>query len=148
MTLLINPIAQPVQIGLYQDDRRIRSCVIEGQVSQTLLPKLMALMEEVSIEQIIYVNGPGSYMGIKLTYLMLRTLQIVRGISIGACSAFALNGGRPVRAMGRLYFVKEKETIITQKFDEPVPQAFGLPESLAAVPLEADIDPFYQLPAV
>jgi hypothetical protein len=148
MTLLINPIAVPLQIGCYEADRLRCSRALDGRASDVLLGALEALLAEHDIDRILYVNGPGSYMAIKLTYITLATIQMLRGIPFEACSAFALNDQRPVRAMGALYFVKEKETIITQKFDEIIPQEFGLPSYLGDLELEAENTPLYILPAV
>jgi hypothetical protein len=148
MTLLINPIATPMQIGCYRENRLIDRRDVEGRASEVLIDALEELMEAYPIDRIIYASGPGSYMAIKLTYIALATLEALRKIPFFGCSAFALNGGRPIRAMGQLYFVKEKETIITQKFDEPVTQEFGLPNCLEPLPLEEENTPLYILPAV
>ncbi len=148
MILLINPIAVPMQIGCYDNDYRVCTRTFEGRASDVLLGALEALMAEFAIERIIYASGPGSYMAIKLTYITLATLETLRGIPFAACSAFTLNANRPIRAMGQLYFVKEKETIITQKFDEHVPQEFGLPNYLGDLEIESENTPLYILPAV
>lgn len=148
MTLLINPVAVPMQIGCYENDRRTDIRTFEGRASDVLLEALEDLMAEFAVERIIYTSGPGSYMAIKLTYITLATLEALRGIPFDGCSAFTLNGGAPIRAMGSLYFVKEKETIITQKFDEHVPQEFGLPHYLGDLELELENTPLYILPAV
>jgi tRNA A37 threonylcarbamoyladenosine modification protein TsaB len=148
MTLLVNPISIPVQIGCYEDGRRICTKEIEGRVSDVLLGAIEELRDKYEISRFIYVSGPGSYMAIKLTYITLKTIEAMTGIPFGACSAFALNGNRPVRAMGKLYFVKEKETIITQKFDEQVTQEFGLPDCLGTLALESENTPLYIIPAV
>ncbi len=87
-------------------------------------------------------------MAIKLTYIILKTIEIVKKIPFEGCSAFALNGNKPVKAMGNLYFVKEKETIITQKFDQTIPQEFSLPSSLATLEIDEASTPNYVLPAV
>jgi tRNA A37 threonylcarbamoyladenosine modification protein TsaB len=105
-------------------------------------------MERYSLDHIIYTRGPGSYMAIKLTYLILKTMEIVKGITFEGCSAFELNGNRPIKAMGNLYFVKEKETIITKKFEQPVPQKFSLPASLSVVETDDEETPLYVLPAI
>jgi len=148
MILLINPIASPLQIGRYEDDYLVETVFLEGRASDGLLGVLEAMLDAYDIERILYANGPGSYMAIKLTYITLATLENVRGIPFAACSAFALNDHRPIRAMGALYFVKEKETIITQKIDENVPQEFGLPDYLGTLELEPEKTPLYILPAV
>ena len=147
-TLLINTIAVPLQIGVYQANRPIEKMMLQGQTSEVLLPSVESLLAQYRVTEIYYVNGPGSYMAIKLTYIMLRTIERLRGIRFYGVSAFALNGGRPVKAMGNLYFTKEKETIITQKFDEKVTQEFWLPDDLSALSLEKENRPHYILPAV
>lgn len=87
-------------------------------------------------------------MAIKLTYIMLRTIEMIRKIPFDGVSAFALNGGKPIKAMGNLYFTKEKETIMTKKFDESVKQEFWLPDDLSALSLDKENKPCYILPAV
>jgi len=148
MTLLINSIAVPMQIGCYRDDRLLCERQLEGRASEALLSELEGLLEEYPITRILYASGPGSYMAIKLTYIALATLEALRGVPFFGCSAFELNGGRPIRAMGQLYFVKEKETIITQKFDEHVSQEFGVPNCLGDLAIESENTPLYILPAV
>ncbi len=146
-TLLVNPVASPLQFALYEGGKLQRSWEREGYASEVLLPELDRLVEE-GLDEILYVNGPGSQMGIKLTYIALETLRLLRGIPFGAVSAFALNGGRPLKAMGRLYFVKEKETIITQPLEETIVQEFSFPSSLEALEREPGNRPDYRLPAV
>jgi len=147
-TILINAIAVPLQLGLYSENRKITQLDIEGQTSEVLLAAVEKWLEEYEVERCIYVNGPGSYMAIKLTYLMLRTIEMIRGITFFGVSAFELNGGKPVKAMGNLYFTKEKETIMTQKFDDKVKQEFWLPDDLRVLSLEEENMPHYILPAV
>ncbi len=148
-TLLINPIANPLQLGLYDGEgHRIRSWEEEGYVSDRLVETLNRLLDEERIERILYANGPGSYMGIKLAYITLRTLEMSRGIPFAAVSAFSLNGGQPLKAMGKLYFVKEKETIITRKYEERIPQSFGMPECLDSLEIQEERTPDYRIPAV
>ena len=148
ITLLINSIASPLQIGVYEADLLIDERSSDKKTSETLLPLVTELLETYDIEQIIYARGPGSYMAIKLTYIMLKTIEIVRGIPCLGCSAFALNGGQPVKAIGNLYFIKEKETIITKKFEEPVNANFALPHSIHDLEIDEESTPEYLLPAV
>jgi len=147
-TILINAIAVPLQLGLYNARKKVLQLDIEGQTSEMLLEAVEKWLDDYEVERCIYVNGPGSYMAIKLTYIMLRTLEMVRGIRFFGVSAFELNGAKPVKAMGNLYFTKEKETIITQKFDDKVKQEFWLPDHLSALSLDAENRPHYILPAV
>jgi hypothetical protein len=87
-------------------------------------------------------------MAIKLTYIMLKTLEITRDIKCFGCSGFALNGNQPIKAIGNLYFIKEKETIMTKKYEQPVNAPFALPQSIHDLVLDEESTPEYILPAV
>jgi len=146
--LLIIALATPLQIGVYCEGELIAQRTSEQKTSEVLLPLLMELLEEYPVAEIIYTRGPGSYMAIKLTYIILKTIEITRGIVCRGCSAFALNGNQPIKAIGNLYFIKEKETIMTKKFEQPVQVSFILPQTLQHLPLDEASTPEYRLPAV
>ncbi len=147
-TLLVVPIASPLLVGVYREGELIDTLSSNKKTSEILLPLLEECMERYHVTKIIYTRGPGSYMAIKLTYIMLRTIEIVRGIQCLGCSAFALNGGEPVKAVGNLYFIKEKETIITKKFEQPIHADFILPQCIHDLELDEESAPEYILPAV
>ena len=148
ITLLVPATATPFRIGVYKAGMLIDERSSERKTSEVLLPLLEELMEIYDVKQIIYTKSPGSYMAIKLTYITLKTIEIVRGIQCIGCSTFALNGGKPVKAIGNLYFIKEKETIITKKFEEPVDTSFVLPHSIQDLEVDEESTPAYLLPAV
>ncbi len=148
VTLLVISIASPLLVGVYQDGVLIAEHSSDQKTSDILLPMLQKLLETYTVEKIIYTRGPGSYMAIKLTYIMLRTIEIVRSIPLYGCSGFALNGAQPIKAVGNLYFIKEKETIITKKFEEPVDVSFTLPHSIHDLEIDEESTPEYLLPAV
>ena len=133
---------------MYKDDKLIKSISSKKKTSEVLLPLINECLETYSLSKIIYTRGPGSYMAIKLTYIMLKTIEIVRGIQCFGCSAFALNGAQPIKAIGNLYFIKEKETIITKKFEQPVETEFVLPQSIHDLEIDEESTPEYILPAV
>ena len=108
----------------------------------------MEAMASYDLAAIIYTRGPGSYMSTKLTYITLKTIEIVSGIQCLGCSAFTLNGGAPIKAAGSLYFIKEKETIITKKLEEPADAAFALPQSIHDLEIDEESTPEYSMPAV
>ena len=146
--LLINPITKPFQIGIYEDNILTQTIEVGGFVSEYLVDEVVSLLDSKEVDEIIYVNGPGSQMGIKLAYIALKTIEILRGIPLRACSAFALNGGSAVKAMGKLYFIKEKETIITKKLENEVEMEFELKDNISDLKLEDTNLPDYRLPAV
>jgi len=147
-TLLIISISSPLLIGVYEEGKLIKTTSSKLKTSEILLPLLVEYIDQYNISNIIYTRGPGSYMAIKLTYIMLKTIEIIRGIKCSGCSAFALNDGQPIKAVGNLYFIKEKETIITKKYEQPVDAKFSLPQSIHDLKLDEESTPEYILPAV
>jgi len=135
-------------LGVYEEGKLIQAISSDKQTSVILLPLIRECIDKYDISTIIYTRGPGSYMAIKLTYIMLKTIEIIRGIKCVGCSGFALNGGEPIKAMGNLYFIKEKETIITKKIEQPVNVKFTLPQSIHDLELDEESTPDYILPAV
>lgn len=148
VTLLIISIASPLLVGVYEDDLLIETISSEKKTSEILLPLIMECLEKYAITKIIYTRGPGSYMAIKLTYIMLKTIEITKGIPCFGCSGFTLNEGQPIKAIGNLYFIKEKETIITKKYEQPVNANFALPQSIRDLTIDEESTPEYSLPAV
>jgi len=146
--LLIVSISSPLLIGVYEEGNLIETFESTKKTSEILLPLLSEYLDKYNISRIIYTRGPGSYMAIKLTYIMLKTIEIVRGIKCFGCSGFALNGGQPIKAVGNLYFIKEKETIITKKYEQPVNAHFTLPQSIHDLEIDEESTPEYLLPAV
>ncbi len=146
--LLVVSISSPLLLGVYENSMLIETMSSEKKTSETLLPLLNKCMGKYDIANIIYTRGPGSYMSIKLTYIMLKTIEIVRGIPCFGCSGFALNGEKPIKAVGNLYFIKEKDTIITKKYEQPVNVKFALPQSIHNLKLDKESIPEYVLPAV
>jgi len=139
--VLIIAIASPLLLGVYKDGILIEKITTEEKTSEILLKFLMNIYKKYNYSRLIYTNGPGSY-------ITLRSLEIIRNISFDGCDAFSLNKKNPIKAMGKLYFIKEKNTIITKKIDEAVEQRFELPSMLSEVTILNDNRPAYILPAV
>ena len=146
--ILIVSIASPLLIGVYKNDKLVETVENVGKTSEVLLKILMELASKYNYERIVYISGPGSYMAIKLTYITLRSLEILKDIPFDACEAFEVNEQNPIKAMGKLYFIKENNTIITKKFDEVLEQRFSLPSMLSEVTILDNNKPLYILPAV
>jgi len=135
-------------VGVYKEGQCIEKYSSEEKTSTVLLPLLMQYLKKYPISRIIYTRGPGSYMATKLTYIMLKTIEILKGIECVGCSGFTLNNEEPIKAIGNLYFIKEKETIMTKKFEQPVVATFVLPQSIHDLKIDEESTPEYLLPAV
>ena len=59
-----------------------------------------------------------------------------------------MNSNQPIKAIGNLYFVKEKDTIITKKFEQPLKTNFCLPQCIDNLLIDKQSTPEYILPAV
>ncbi|RRD54774.1 glycoprotease [Campylobacter rectus] len=100
---------------------------------------------EFNLQKIIYANGPGSFMGVKVAYVVLKTISIVKECEFYAVSGFELNGGAPIRANKNLSFVDTPEGIKLQKAQAG---EFCLPQNLAVLNLNLDTLPNYVIQAV
>lgn len=87
-------------------------------------------------------------MAIKITYIFLRTLSITKGIELFATDGFYFNDNMPIKAMKKMYFVKEDEKIVTKFFQEEQNNQFTLQQVLKIENFSKDIEPLYILPAV
>jgi len=148
LTLVINTVSKPMQIGFYKNDTLIKVEEYNGLTSDILLPTLNTILKQNSIKKIIYTNGPGSHMATKIAYVLLKTLNIIKDIPINSVSAFELNGNKPIKALGKLYFIKEKENIITKRFDKEPTSNFSMPKSLENIHISDSIEPKYEISAV
>lgn len=106
---------------------------------------LGSISAKFDISRIIYANGPGSFMGLKVAYLTLCTFCITRGIEFYGVDGFSLNGARPIRANKNMSFVLENGVISLQKVK---PCEFELPLNLDGLELVADALPNYVIDAV
>ena len=147
-SIVVISISSPLLVGLYKDKKLVEKVSSDKKTSEILLILIMKFLDKYDISEIIYTRGPGSYMAIKLTYLILKTIEITRGIKCLGCSGFSLNNNQPIKAIGNLYFIKEKETIITKKFEQPVKTTFTLLPSIKDLVIDKESTPKYDLPAV
>lgn len=108
-----------------------------------------SLLESFTCKGLYFAKGPGSFMAIKVTYLFLQTLHIVKEIPLYACEGFTCNGNNPIKAVGKRYFVKcDDGSIDTLIINEPQDAPFVLPIELPYDAFSSDTEPLYHLPAV
>ncbi len=106
---------------------------------------LSELEKDFKPQRLIYANGPGSFMGIKISFLALQTLSIAKDLPLFAISGFKLNDFKPIAANKNLSFVYENGEILLQKAE---PGVFFLPQSLENLEFEKDNLANYFLPAL
>lgn len=101
--------------------------------------------QKLQISKIIYANGPGSFMGTKVSYIVLKTFSIVKECEFYAISGFELNENGAIKANKALSFVKTGDEILLQKAE---PKEFELPLNLDVLNLNLDTLPNYVIQAV
>lgn len=101
--------------------------------------------QKLQISKIIYANGPGSFIGTKVSYIVLKTFSMVKECEFYAISGFELNGNGAIKANKALSFVKTGDEILLQKAE---PKEFELPLNLDVLNLNLDTLPNYVIQAV
>jgi tRNA A37 threonylcarbamoyladenosine modification protein TsaB len=141
-------LSSPVLVGVYENGALIEEIRSEAMSSDALPEIFDALLKKYRFERLIYAQGPGSFMGIKVTYLFLKTLSIVHKIPLLATDAFFFNENHPIKAVGKLYFVKNRDTISMQPIDNPVLRSFELPRTIRIDDFTPQSAPYYGIDAV
>ena len=93
----------------------------------------------------IYANTPGSFMGIKLSYIILKTLSLTLNFPLFALSGFELNNFSPIRAHKNLSFIYQNGEILLEKAE---PKPLNLPQNLSNLNKNSDILPNYIIGAI
>ena len=133
---------------MYKDNKLIKSYVKDEQTSEILPIIFKNIMEKFTLDKLFFARGPGSFMAIKVTYIFLRTLSIAKNLKLFATDGFYFNQNNPIKAMGKLYFVKKENKIETKVFNDTKIVEFNLPKELHVEDFTQKVEPLYILPAV
>ena len=119
LEILVISIASPILVGIYKDGKLEETISMEGMTSDTLPIIFDKLLKKYTqLDAIYYVNGPGSYMAIKVAYIFLKSIAIVKNIPLYAAKGFAFNGNTPIKALGKKYFFNSLDDTIKIDFLE------------------------------
>ena len=146
--VLLVALSSPVQIGIYENSKLIDT-ITSDKKSSDILPIIYSeIFKKYSVDRLFYANGPGSFMAIKVAYIFLKSISILKNIPLYATDAFKFNKNTPIKAIGKLCFVKISSEIKTQKL-EIVPEAnFTLPDVLDYNEFTTNTTPLYMIGAV
>lgn len=79
---------------------------LHEHISESLAKVLNDVCKKNIINRLIYVNGPGSFMGLKIAYVMLKSFSIIKKCDFLCIDGFELSKGEPIRATKTMSFVK------------------------------------------
>jgi len=146
INLVIIAIESPLLIGIYQNHTLIESLSIEGQTSEVLPIEFQKIQDRFKVERVLFANGPGSFMAIKINYVFLKTIASILDVELFSRDAFFFNSDSPIRALKNMYFVKRGEKIFIEKVVEFKKVEFSLPLKFEKEKYSKDIEPLYILP--
>ena len=146
--VLLITLTSPILIGIYEDNKLIKT-VESHEKSSDVLPLLFKdILSSYNVQKLFYANGPGSFMAIKVAYIFLKSISIMRKIPLFATDAFSFNKNQPIKAIGKLYFVKISSEIKTQKLEIAPEVVFTLPSELDYNEFSTTSTPLYMIGAV
>ncbi|MEA1954919.1 MAG: hypothetical protein U9N02_00310 [Campylobacterota bacterium] len=141
-------LSSPIQIGIYENKKLIDTIVSEKKSSDILPTLYQDIFEKYDVNKLFFANGPGSFMAIKIAYIFLKSISIMKNIELYATDAFKFNENNPIKAIGKLYFVKVSQEIKTQKLELVPSVNFMLPNLLNYDEFTKDTVPIYNIGAV
>jgi tRNA A37 threonylcarbamoyladenosine modification protein TsaB len=146
--VLLITLSSPILIGIYENQKLIDTIESDEKSSDVLPLIFEKLLKEYEIQKLFYANGPGSFMAIKVAYVFLKSLSVLKGIPLYARDAFYFNENQPIKAIGKLCFVKIASEIETQKFQTVPKSNFRLPDELDYNEFSTNTMPLYKIGAV
>ena len=146
--VLLLALTSPLKIGIYKEQKLVEIIENDGYSSDVLAPVFEKILERYNVKKLFYANGPGSFMAIKLAYVFLESLSILKDIPLFATDAFYFNQNQPIKAIGKLHFVKIASEIKTQKLETVAEGVFTLPDTLEYNVFSTDTAPLYMIGAV
>lgn len=146
--VLLVALSSPIQIGIYEDNQLIDTITSDKKSSDVLPLIFEDIFKSFNVEKLFYANGPGSFMAIKVAYIFLKSMSILKKIPLFATDAFYFNQNKPIKAIGKLCFVKIDSEIKTQKLETVPESQFMLPDVLDYNEFSTTATPLYSIGAV
>lgn len=149
VSLLVLALGSPLKVGIYDEGKLVFNYCDERPTSDALPLIIGEIVENYDIDQIGYARGPGSFMAIKVAYVALSTLCLIKKIPLLGADGFMFNTSTPIKAIGKKFFVKNGENIDLQ--DASLcedPQPFKLPLLWNQAIFSSINEPLYVLPAL
>ncbi|MBL0709135.1 MAG: hypothetical protein JJW00_08815 [Sulfurimonas sp.] len=146
--IVLVAISSPILIGIYEDCKLLELIKSDEKSSEVLPQIYKNIFETYSVKSLFYANGPGSFMAIKVSYIFLKSLSILKKIPLYARDAFYFNNNEAIKAIGKLYFVKIASEIKTQKLETVPSVKFKLPDVLDYNEFSTAATPYYGIGAV
>ncbi|PLY16353.1 MAG: hypothetical protein C0628_00805, partial [Sulfurimonas sp.] len=78
--LVFITLSSPVLVGVYEEKKLIET-IESYEKSSEILPNIFdELSKKYKIKKLFYANGPGSFMAIKIAYIFLKSMSVLKNI--------------------------------------------------------------------
>ena len=104
--IIVIAINSPLIIGIYQNKKLVKKISVEGKTSQILPVQFEKIIKQYIIKNVLFANGPGSFMAIKITYIFLKSLSTVLNFQLFSQDAFFFNKNKPIKAINGNFLLK------------------------------------------
>jgi hypothetical protein len=139
-------MASPFLVGIYHDSKLIDIISSDEKISDKFPMIYRELNQKYKVKSVYFVNGPGSYMSIKLIYIFLQTISIVDNIEIKSALGFYFNNNQPIKALGNKYFIQKDGIIELKSYNTKLAQEYRVPLNIDETIFGKDLEPVYILP--
>ncbi|GEM_PF-326630 len=143
--LLVISLCSPLLVGIYENGVLKEQLLSQKHASEALVEILENTQKRYNITSVGYANTPGSFMGLKVAYTILKVYTETLGVEFWAVSGFSLNGGGAIKANNAVSFVKEGDEVVLKR---AVPASFALPPTLKSLAKTHETLPDYIISAV
>jgi len=142
-------VTSPFSLGVYSGGKLIKSYESQGKASDVLPIMIDEALMEFAPDEIYYSNGPGNHMALKIAFVCLRALSIIRKIPLYGVSPFVFNDGSAIKAFGNSYFVPTLDKISIEIFEgEQTFPSVVLPCDINFEDMKGSNEPLFLLPPV
>ena len=149
VTLLLLSAQTPLCVGLYDASGvLVRRYERTGQISQVLYPLFREIGAEFEVVALAYARGPGSFMGLKLGFVFLRSFAIAKKIPMRSASSFFFSAGAPIVATRHSAYLLSDDKISLCRLESAPENRMQLPKRVDFEALDEPLEPLYIQPAV
>ena len=138
----------PFWIGVYDENSMLIDSINiqEGKASDVLPLQIEKLLEIYEPVKLMYANGPGNQMSIKICYVSLKALSIANAIPLVAANSFEFNSSGPIELTNNRFFCFENDKIILKFIEDISESPLVLPSVLEQGRFSDASVPLYVLP--
>ncbi len=142
-------VSSPFRLGVYEYGELKKEYKKEGKASDVLPIIIDEALKEYMPNEMYYTSGPGNHMSLKIAYVSIKSVSIVKKIPFYGIAPFEFNGNTPIKAFGNSYFVYETGRISLKVFENaPEMGDVTLPLTFDFEAFGSSAEPAFVLPAV